>query len=134
MKKVTNGGNQMVVPQEQLALPWSLPAFIQVRLDCLVSVFPTSLKNTKHNDMTGAGPIYPAGCHPNFSFMGFFFFTREIGDAQVLVPKPEKVWVPQIKQGVLAQSRRGLWGSTSSLVLSHPHSAPSPPYPLSLPT
>lgn len=49
-----------------------------------------------------------------------FFFTREIGDAQVLVPKPERLWVLQIKQGVLVYSPWGLWGSTSPLVPPQP--------------
>lgn len=60
-----------------------------------------------------------------------FSFTKEIGDAQRWVPKPERLWGPQIKQGVLVQFPWGLWGPASPLVLPTP---PLPwPFPLSPP-
>lgn len=37
-----------------------------------------------------------------------------------MVPKPERLWMLQIKQGVLVQSPWGLWGSTSPLVPPQP--------------
>ena len=91
----------------------------QVRLNCTLSgsfplKFPASLRCTE--------------CSLNH--LGVLsFFTKEIGDAQVWVPKPERLWVPQIKQGVSGQSPQGLWGPTSSsnLGAASPTSTPSPP-------
>lgn len=90
----------------------------------LIRVFPTEVSSiTKvHRMLTKP-------------FGGFiFFFTKEIGDAQVWVPKPGRLWLPQIKQGVSGQSPQGLWGPTSSSTLraASPTSTPSPPWPFPL--
>lgn len=79
----------------------------QVRLNRILPVafplkFPTLLKDTKYKVISRARAFHPAEYPLNRFCMFFFFFpTRAVGDAQVLVPKPERLWVPQIEQGVL---------------------------------
>jgi hypothetical protein len=59
---------------------------------------------------------------PTKVFLYGFFLIRETGDAQPLVPKPESLWVPHRKQGVLAPSHRALfpWGSPTPIPASSP--------------
>ena len=98
-------------------LGWLSPWFIHTWLFPLK--FPASLRCTE--------------CSLNHLGV-LFFFTKEIGDAQVWVPKSERLWVPQIKQGVSGQSPWGLWGPTSSSTLGAASLAStlSPPWPFPL--
>lgn len=111
-KKVTNGCNGTVVSQDQLRPSVPVLTLFQVSLNCTSSAafpleFPASLKNTKYKDITRARAFDPAEYPLNGFCMVFFSPTRGVGDAQVLVPKPERPWVPQIELGVLVQSPRG---------------------------
>ena len=126
MKKDTNGWDKMVISESSWDLQcWGGVLWIaaQVRLNCTLS---------------GSFPLkFPAslGCTEcSLNHLGFFFFTKEIGDAHVWVPKPERLWLPQIKQGVSGQSPQGLWGPTSPSALhaASPTSTPSPPWPFPL--